>query len=193
MCVSERSLSLSFGCTCSIWKFLGQGSNLSRIFDLCHCCGNTGFLTPQHHGRSSERGLSTEQPAPLAALCSLDLGLSALVSCFVRHGGVRIYALPAGSGHRGPFGREGGTGREKGLTEARPADQGQHPQWSALLTYVPSRRCDEGTSPSWAFLPQIHGARLTVQTNPKHIPAAGRLQNTCLVLLNTVEVTEHKE
>ena len=36
-----------FGQACSIWKFLGQGSNLSRNCDLCHSCGNTESLT--HH------------------------------------------------------------------------------------------------------------------------------------------------
>ena len=34
-----------FGCTCSIWKFLGQGSNPSRICDLCDSCSNSGPLT----------------------------------------------------------------------------------------------------------------------------------------------------
>ena len=39
-----------FGCTCSIWKFLGQGSNPSRICDLCDSCSNSGPLT--HCARS---------------------------------------------------------------------------------------------------------------------------------------------
>ena len=34
-----------FGCTWGTWKFPGQGWNLSHIYDLCHSCGNTGFLT----------------------------------------------------------------------------------------------------------------------------------------------------
>ena len=32
-------------CTCSIWKFPGQGSNLSYICSLCHSCSSTGSLT----------------------------------------------------------------------------------------------------------------------------------------------------
>ena len=35
----------SFGCTRSIWKFLGQGSDLNWSWDLCYCCSNTVFLT----------------------------------------------------------------------------------------------------------------------------------------------------
>ena len=35
-----------FGCTCGIWKFVGQGPNLSHSCDdLCYNCGNTGSLT----------------------------------------------------------------------------------------------------------------------------------------------------
>ena len=34
-----------FGHTCSIWEFLGQGSNLSHSWDLHHNWGNTGSLT----------------------------------------------------------------------------------------------------------------------------------------------------
>ena len=33
------------GCTHGIWKSLGQGSNLSHIWDLRHSCSNTGSLT----------------------------------------------------------------------------------------------------------------------------------------------------
>ena len=32
-------------CIHGLWKFLGQGSNLSQSCDLCHSCGNTGSLT----------------------------------------------------------------------------------------------------------------------------------------------------
>ena len=53
-----------FSLTCSIWKFLGQGSNLSQICDLCHSYGNAGSLihcagleikvaTPRRQARSS--------------------------------------------------------------------------------------------------------------------------------------------
>ena len=35
-----------FGRTCSIWKFLGQGTNPSCSFYLHHSCSNTGSLTP---------------------------------------------------------------------------------------------------------------------------------------------------
>ena len=31
-----------YHCTCSIWKFLGSGSNLSCKWGLCHSSGNTG-------------------------------------------------------------------------------------------------------------------------------------------------------
>ena len=34
-----------FGYIVSIWKFLGQGSNLSHSCDLCHSCHNAGSLT----------------------------------------------------------------------------------------------------------------------------------------------------
>ena len=34
-----------FGCTLSIRKFLGQGSNLSHSYDLCYSYSNTGLLT----------------------------------------------------------------------------------------------------------------------------------------------------
>ena len=32
--------------TCSIWKFLGQGSNQSYTCDLCHSHDNTGYEPP---------------------------------------------------------------------------------------------------------------------------------------------------
>ena len=34
-----------FDCTHGIWKFLGQGSNLSHGFDLLQNCGNTRSST----------------------------------------------------------------------------------------------------------------------------------------------------
>ena len=34
-----------FSCTCDIWKFSGQGLNLSCSCDLCHSCSNTRSLT----------------------------------------------------------------------------------------------------------------------------------------------------
>ena len=34
-----------FDCTHDIWKFQGQGSNLSCNFDLHHSCGNAESLT----------------------------------------------------------------------------------------------------------------------------------------------------
>ena len=36
---------LAFFSFFSIWKFLGQGSNLSQSFSLRHSCSNTGSLT----------------------------------------------------------------------------------------------------------------------------------------------------
>ena len=38
-----------FGCTGSIWKFLGQGLNPSHICDICLSCSNAESLT--HHAR----------------------------------------------------------------------------------------------------------------------------------------------
>ena len=34
-----------FGCIRGIWRFLGQGMNLSHSFDLHHRCSNTGSLS----------------------------------------------------------------------------------------------------------------------------------------------------
>lgn len=34
-----------FSCTLSIWKFWGQGSNLSHICNLCYSCGDARSLT----------------------------------------------------------------------------------------------------------------------------------------------------
>ena len=33
-------------CTCSTWKFLSQGLNLSHSTSLCHCCSNAIFFNP---------------------------------------------------------------------------------------------------------------------------------------------------
>lgn len=38
-------LTFFFCCNCSIWMFLGQGSNENCSFDLCHSSSNTRFLT----------------------------------------------------------------------------------------------------------------------------------------------------
>ena len=40
--IFPMSLSYLFGCTHSIWKFLGQGLNPSCSFDLRHSIGNAG-------------------------------------------------------------------------------------------------------------------------------------------------------
>ena len=50
ICVPDfRNISFSGGwggsCSHGIWKFPGQGSNLSHSCDLCHSCSNTGSLT----------------------------------------------------------------------------------------------------------------------------------------------------
>ena len=37
---------LGEGCTCGIWRFLGQGLNLSHSCDLCRSCGNTRSFNP---------------------------------------------------------------------------------------------------------------------------------------------------
>ena len=39
-------------CTCVIWKFLGQGSNLGQSCNLCHSCSNARSLTHCHIGNS---------------------------------------------------------------------------------------------------------------------------------------------
>ena len=36
------------GCTCSIWKLLGQGLNLSHSYNLHHSCGNAGSFNLLH-------------------------------------------------------------------------------------------------------------------------------------------------
>ena len=38
-----------FGCPHSIWKLLGQGSNLSFTCNLRHSCWQLGILKPLHH------------------------------------------------------------------------------------------------------------------------------------------------
>ena len=43
--VKRNELFLFFGHIHDIWKFLGQGPNLSRSCDLCHKCGSTRSLT----------------------------------------------------------------------------------------------------------------------------------------------------
>ena len=45
--VSPCAIFFFFGCICSIWKFLGQGSNMSHSCNLCHSCSNTRSLTPE--------------------------------------------------------------------------------------------------------------------------------------------------
>ena len=42
------------GSTFSIWKFLGQGSNLSQSRDLCHSCTNPGSLTQSARAGTSK-------------------------------------------------------------------------------------------------------------------------------------------
>ena len=39
------SLSLFFGCACCMWRFLGQGSNLSHSSSQSHSSDNSGCLT----------------------------------------------------------------------------------------------------------------------------------------------------
>ena len=42
-----------YGHTCSKWKFLGQGLNLSCSHDLCCSCNNsTGYFNPLHWARN---------------------------------------------------------------------------------------------------------------------------------------------
>ena len=48
-----------FGSTCSIWKFPGQGSNLSCRCGLRHSCSNTGSLT--HCARPRVKSTSQRQ------------------------------------------------------------------------------------------------------------------------------------
>ena len=42
-----------YGCTCSLWKFLGQGLNLSPSCKLSPSCGNAGCLNPLRGGRNT--------------------------------------------------------------------------------------------------------------------------------------------
>ena len=42
-----------FGCPHSIWKLLGQGSNLSFTCNLRHSCWQLGILKPLHHNWNS--------------------------------------------------------------------------------------------------------------------------------------------
>lgn len=49
---SFPSFFLFFGSTCSLWKFLGQGSNWSHSSDLSHSCYNPGSLTSRPPGNS---------------------------------------------------------------------------------------------------------------------------------------------
>ena len=37
-----------YGCTCSIWKFPGQGLNLSHSYDLCHSLSNIECFNSLH-------------------------------------------------------------------------------------------------------------------------------------------------
>ena len=71
MCSPKKETSLSFcldflgGHICSIWKFLGQGSNLSCSYDQHHSWGNTG--SSAHCitvGTPLPRSLCIRQPPP---------------------------------------------------------------------------------------------------------------------------------
>ena len=56
-----------FSHTCSIWKILGQGSNLSLSCDLHHSCSNTGSLT--HCAGMGIKPMPQRQPGPLQRQC----------------------------------------------------------------------------------------------------------------------------
>ena len=47
-CLFVLVLGVLFGHTSAIWKFLEQGSNLSRGCKLHHSCGNAGSFDPLH-------------------------------------------------------------------------------------------------------------------------------------------------
>ena len=43
--LNKAVIVIVFGCTLSMWKFLGQGLNLRHSSDLSHCSDNWGSLT----------------------------------------------------------------------------------------------------------------------------------------------------
>ena len=60
-----------FGCTCSIWKFLGQGSNQSHSFNLHHSCSNAWSLT--HYATAETPGHIIFNFSNLFIFCFLGL------------------------------------------------------------------------------------------------------------------------
>ena len=58
-----------FGCTCGIWRFLGQGLNPSCMHDLRHSCGNSWFLI--HCTRQGIKPVPQQQPKLLQIQCQL--------------------------------------------------------------------------------------------------------------------------
>ena len=56
--LNSVSCFLFYGCTHSIWKFLSQGLNPSRSFDLSCSCGNAGSFNPP----CFERGIEPTPP-----------------------------------------------------------------------------------------------------------------------------------
>ena len=59
---SSAELILFFfgGCSCSIWKFPGQGLNQNHSCNLCHSCSNAGSLT--HYGGPGIEPIPPQQP-----------------------------------------------------------------------------------------------------------------------------------
>ena len=43
--LGKNTILFFFGCTCGLWKFLGQGSNLRHSCNQNHSSDNAGFLT----------------------------------------------------------------------------------------------------------------------------------------------------
>ena len=62
-----KILKIVYDLGCSIWKFLGQGSNLSHSWYLCHSCSSAGSLTP-----CTGQGMEF-CPLPWPELVQLDL------------------------------------------------------------------------------------------------------------------------
>ena len=68
-----------FSCTCSIWMFPGQGSNLSCSCDICHSCNNTRSLT-HRTGSGTESMLLQRQCRILNLLCYIGNSPSSFLS-----------------------------------------------------------------------------------------------------------------
>ena len=60
-----------FGCTYSIWKFLGKGSSSTHSFNLHHSCGKTNTGTLSHCARPGIEITPQQQPELLQKQCQI--------------------------------------------------------------------------------------------------------------------------